>query len=65
MMRAIWFNLVICKVKLGFKEWLNKEQLGNSEPLPVNNQPDHLKDSEQIGFCEQLCNEQKVPSCQD
>ena len=36
-------------VKLGFKERLNKEQLV------------HLKNSEQIGFGEQLCDGQKVP----
>ena len=24
-------------VKLGFKEWLDKEQLGNSEQYPVTN----------------------------
>ena len=26
-------------VKLGFKELLNKEQIGNSEPFPVTNLP--------------------------
>ena len=43
-------------VKLGFKERLNEEQLGNSEPFTV-----HLIISEQIGFREQLCDDQKVP----
>ena len=51
-------------VKLEFKERLNKEQLGNSEPFPVTNMPVHLINSEQIGFSEQLCNDQKVPYCQ-
>ena len=48
-------------VKLGFKERLNKEQLGNIEPFLVTNMPIHFKNSEQIGFSEQLCNDQKVP----
>ena len=38
-----------------------KEQLGNSEPFPVTNMPVHLINSEQIGFSEQLCDDQKVP----
>ena len=42
-------------VKLGFKELLNKEQLGNSEPFPMTNMPVHLINSEQ------LCDNQKVP----
>ena len=29
------FKLNICTVKLGIKEQLNKEQLGNSEPFPI------------------------------
>ena len=37
-------------VKLGFKERLNEEQLGNSEPFSVTNMPVHLTNSEQIGF---------------
>ena len=48
-------------VKLGFKERLIKEQLGNSEPFPVTNMPVHLTNSEQIGFSEQLCSDQKIP----
>ena len=48
-------------VKLGFKERLNKEQLGNSEPFPVTNMPFHLINSEQIGRSEQFCDDQKVP----
>ena len=32
-------------VKLGFKEWLDKEQLCNSEPFPVTNMPDMPKSS--------------------
>ena len=52
------------RVKLGFKEWLDKEQLdysGNSEPFLVTNMPVHLMNSEQIAFSEQLCDDQKVP----
>ena len=48
-------------VKLGFKELLNKEQIGNSEPFPVTNLPVYLIDSEQIGISEQFCDDQKVP----
>ena len=57
------FLLLECKhtVKLGFKERLNKEQLGNCEPLPVTNMPVHLINSKQIGISEQLCDDQKVP----
>ena len=50
-----------CPVKLGFKERLDKEQLGNSEPFPETNMPVYLINSEQIGICEQFCNSQKVP----
>ena len=35
-------------------------QLGNSEPFPVANMPAYLTYSEQIGFSEQLCDDQKV-----
>ena len=42
-------------VKLGFKELLNKEQIGNSEPFPVTNLPVYLMSSEQF------CDGQKVP----
>ena len=48
-------------LKLGLKERLNKEQLGNSEPFPVTNMPVHLINSEQIKFSEHLCDDQKVP----
>ena len=48
-------------VKLRFKELLNKEQLGNSEPFPVTNMPVCLTNSEEIGFSEQLCDNQKLP----
>ena len=51
----------IITVKLGFKERLDKEQLGNSEPFPVTNMLVHLINCEQIGFSEQLCDNQKVP----
>ena len=43
------------------KERLDKEKLGNSEPGPITNMPVHLINSEQIGFSEQLCDDQKVP----
>ena len=55
---AIYFT---CTVKLGFKELLNKEQIGNSEPFPVTNLPVYLINSEQIGISEQFCDDQKVP----
>ena len=47
----------IITVKLGFKERLDKEQLGNREPFPVTNMPVYLINSEQIGFSEQLCDD--------
>ena len=47
----------ISTVKLGFKERLDKEQLGNREPFPVTNMPVYLINSEQIGFSEQLCDD--------
>ena len=50
-----------CTVKLGFKELLNKEQIGNSEPFPVTNLPVYLINSEQIGISEQFCDDQKFP----
>ena len=46
-------------VKLEFKERIEKEQLGNSEPFPVTNMPIHLINSEQIGIREQLYDDQK------
>ena len=55
------FDKLLFTVKLGFKELLNKEQLGNSEPFPVTNMPVHLINSEQICFSEQSCDDQKVP----
>ena len=48
-------------VKLGIKEMLNKEQIGNSEPFTVINLPVYLINSEQIGISEQFCNDQKFP----
>ena len=54
----------VSTVKLGFKERLNKEQLGNSEPFPVTNLPVYLINREQIGISEQFCDDQKVPYCQ-
>ena len=54
----------VSTVKLGFKERLNKEQLGNSEPFPVTNFPVYLINSEQICISEQFCDDQKVYFCQ-
>ena len=51
----------VCTVKLGFKELLDKEQIGVSEPFPVTNLPFDLTNSEQIGISEQFCDDQKVP----
>ena len=51
----------LCTVKLGFKEQLNKQQLGNSKTFTVTNIPVHLMNNEQIGNSEQMCDEQKVP----
>ena len=52
----------ICStVKLGFKERLNKEHLGNHSAFPMINMPVHLINSEQIGISEQLCNDYNVP----
>ena len=48
-------------VKLDFKELLNKEQIGNSEPFPVTNLLVYLINSEQIDISEQFCDAQKVP----
>ena len=50
----------IITVKLGFKERLDKEKLGNSEPGPITNMPVHLINSEPIGFSVQLCDNKKV-----
>ena len=49
-----------CTVKLGVKERQGKEQLGNFEPYPLTDMTVHLINSEQIGFSEQLCDDQKV-----
>ena len=48
-------------VKLGNKEWLDKEQLGNSEPFPVTNDYASLliMNSEQICINEQFCHDQE------
>ena len=48
-------------VKIGFKERINREQLGNSEPFPVINMPVHLMNSEQVGVSDQFWDDQKVP----
>ena len=48
-------------VKLCFKELLNEELIGYSEPVPVTNLPVYLINSEQIGISEQFCDDQKVP----
>jgi hypothetical protein len=56
---CLWaFVLNEYTVKLGFKELLNKEQIGNSEPFPVTNLPVYLINSEQIGISEQFCDDQ-------
>ena len=47
--------------KLDFKETVNKEHIGDSEPFPVTNLPVYLINSEQIGISEQFCDDQKVP----
>ena len=41
-------------VKLGFKELLNEEHIGNREPFSVTNLPVYLINSEKIGISEQL-----------
>ena len=48
-------------VKLGFKERLDKEQIGNSEPFPITNLLVYLINSEQIGISDQFFDDQKVP----
>ena len=53
------YCIVCSTVRLGFKERLNKEQLGNSETFPVTNMPVHTINSEQIGIIEQMCDDQK------
>ena len=51
MLSLHFFNInFVNTVKLGIKELLNKEQLGNSEPFPVINMPVCLTNSEEIGF---------------
>ena len=53
-----------CTVKLGFQQLQSKEQLGISEPFLLTNMLVHLINSEQIGFNEELWNDQKVPCYQ-
>ena len=55
------FSTLENTVKLGFKERLSKEQLGNSKQFPVTNIPVHILNSKQIGISEQLYNDQTVP----
>ena len=55
------FPAAVSTVELGFKELLNKEQIGNSEPFPMTNLPVYLINSDQIGMSEQFCDGQKVP----
>ena len=55
------YYLIDSTIKLGFKERLNKEQLGNSDPFPITNMPVYIMNSEQIGISEQLYDDQKVP----
>ena len=53
------YNLVH-SVKLGFKERIDSEHLGNSEPLPATNLPVYFINSEQPGISEQCYDSQKV-----
>ena len=53
--------IFIIKSNLAFKELLNKEQIGNSEPFPATSLPVYLMNSEQIGISEQFCDDQKAP----
>ena len=55
------FDSLTCTVNLGFKERLNKEQIGNSKPFLVNNLLVYLINREQISISEQFCDDQKVP----
>ena len=48
-------------VKLGGKEQLDSEQIGNSEPFPVTNLPVVFINSEHPGVSEQFCNDYEVP----
>ena len=52
---------IVYVVKLGNKERLNEEQLGNSKPFSVTNITVYLINNEQIGISEQLCDGKKVP----
>ena len=54
-------SLKIVVVKLGNKEQLDSEQLGNSEPFSVTKLPVYFINSEQPSISEQFCDEQKVP----
>ena len=63
-MQGNWHSKNSSTVKLDFKELLNKEQIGNSEPLTVTNLLVYLINSEQIGISEQCSDDQKVPYCQ-
>ena len=51
---------VSCTVKLGYKDWLDSEQPGNSKPFPLTNLPVYFIKSEKPGVSEQFCNDQKV-----
>ena len=54
-------KLFVVQSNLGLsKERLDKEQLGNSESFLMTNIPVHLINSEQFGFSEKLCDDQKV-----
>ena len=43
------------------KEWLDKEQPGNSEPFSVTNLSVYFINNEQPGIKEQFCDDQRVP----
>ena len=48
----------ITKLQMQYK-WVNKEQLGHSEPFPRTNMPVYLINSEQISIIEVLFDDQK------
>ena len=59
----MYFYLIqkVNTVKFDFKERLNKEQIGNSEPFLVTNLLVYLMNSEHSGITEQFCDDQKFP----
>ena len=57
-----WDNTLQVQVKLGFKELLNKEHIGNSEPFPMTYLPVYFINIEQPDVSEQFFFDPKVPS---